>query len=85
MIESTDADSTDKNPTGQLPFFVSGGADSMLKVYEHNPYMPVPEDDKKDLGDSGDEKKFKSLKSDELDLAAFKAETNVEEKQKLLA
>lgn len=32
-----------------MPFFVSGGADSMIKIYEHNPYMPVLEgDDKND-------------------------------------
>lgn len=48
VIESPDIDSSDKNPTGQLPFFVSGGADSMMKIFEHNPYMPVPEDDKGD-------------------------------------
>ena len=38
-------ESQENNSNGQLPFFVSGGADSMIKIFEHNPYMPVIEDD----------------------------------------
>jgi hypothetical protein len=45
VIQSGDNDGAEKNPSGQLPFFVSGGADSMIKIYEHNPYMPLPEDE----------------------------------------
>lgn len=79
LLESTDADSTDKNPVGQLPFFISGGADSMLKIYEHNPYMPEHEN----APAATELKKFQSLKAEFLDEAAFNKAT-LDEKKNML-
>ena len=30
-----------------MPFFVSGGADSIIRIFEHNPYMAYQEDGNK--------------------------------------
>ena len=35
---SPDDKSADSTSTPNLPFFISGGADSMVKIFEHNPY-----------------------------------------------
>mmetsp|Transcript_28026 Transcript_28026/g.42386 ORF Transcript_28026/g.42386 Transcript_28026/m.42386 type:complete len:119 (+) Transcript_28026:1506-1862(+) len=37
----------DASGDDKLPFFVTGGADSLVKVYEHNPYA-IKEDEKKE-------------------------------------
>ena len=44
-----------------MPFFVSGGADSMIRIFENNPYMAVLDDadkgnDKADPPAKGEEK-----------------------------
>ncbi len=32
----------------RLPFFVTGGADSLVKVFEHNPYAVKEDEEKKE-------------------------------------